>query len=106
MKNILLVIVSILIACIPSIILYLKERKARLRSERALTVVREMGEIDDRIFRIRLDSFEDWPTSSEAQMLIVRRIKLHEEYSAFLGYQPLRDCNYMNELMRSVISTK
>ena len=106
MKNLLIIIVSLLIASIPSLLLYWRERKGRIKSQTMLAAVKEMGEIDDRIFRIRLDDPEDWPTSHESQTLIVRRIELHEKYSTFLGHQLLRDCSYVSDLMKSVISVK
>ena len=105
MNYILLISLTILIAaCISSSTLYFKEREARIRSEKVLAVVREMGEIDDRIFRIMLDDPEDWPASPESKMLIARRVELHEWYSTFLGHQLLRDCIYMTDLMKSAIS--
>ena len=73
MNNILIILIvsAILIAgCVPLVIMYFKERKARLKSEKALAVVIEMGQIDDQIFRIRLDQSESWPASSRAKMLI------------------------------------
>ena len=85
---------------------YFRERSRREQAEHMLDVVRQMGDIDDRIFRMRCDDPEDWPESAEAKMLIARRVSLHEEYSSFLRHQPLRDCEWMTELMKSAVSKK
>lgn len=87
-----------------SFIFSIRERRLRKRAEYMLRVVRQIGEIDDRIYRMRCDDPEDWPGSREAQMLISKRLLLHEEYSRFLGHQPLRDCEYTTELRNTSLS--
>jgi hypothetical protein len=102
--NILAIAIIGAIASLPALLLYLKEKKARIKSEKMLSVVRQMGEFDDRIFRMRQDDPEDWPASREAQMLIAHRIRLHDTYSAFLRHQVLRDCEYITELRSSAVT--
>ncbi len=105
MHTILLVGLSILGgAVVPSLMYFLQRQRLR-KAERLVSVVRRMEEIDRRIFLIRSDSSR-WPCSAEAQVLIVRRVELHEEYCFLLGHPSLRDCAYTSELMNSAISSK
>jgi len=91
-------------AVIPSLMYFLTRRKLQ-KAERLNLVIRRMEEIDRKIFLLRSNPSR-WPCSSEAQVLILRRVDLHEEYCFLLGHPSLRDCAYTSELMSSVISAK
>ena len=97
-------LLAALLAAMVGFLLYIKERTVRRNLDEKLLVIIQIGQIDDRIFRMRMDDPEEWPESREAQMLIAHRIKLHEEYSKYLGHQLLRECTYMNEIKDSLIA--
>ena len=67
--------------------------------------MKEMGEVDDEIFKMRMDS-RVWPFSAEARAIILRRARLHEKYSALIGRRSLRDFSYVSGLTGPDVSTK
>ncbi len=84
---------------------YFLERRRRRKSEKTLATLKEMGDVDDQIFEMGMNS-KIWPLSAEARAIILRRARLHEKYSALTGHRSLRDFSYVSGLMGPDVSTK
>jgi hypothetical protein len=79
---------------------FFKKQQAHIeRLEGIVEVARRIHALDDVIMRRRRADPMGWATTLEGKGLVAKRVDLHEEYCAYTGSYPIREIEYMNELM-------
>lgn len=97
-----LVMVAVLVWCR----WFFKKQQARIEKlEDIVEVTRRIHTLDDSIARSKHDNPTSWAKTPDGKGLVAKRIELHEEYCTYMGGHPIREIEYVNELMDASIRT-